>query len=335
MTRTRLVAILIPGSLRSPRFVTALLLGFALMAAGCLSMISRKGWNDSGDRRAISERTFTQDEMAWLRSTTTVFFLPAQDMPFQAQFADALSRAWTLTPIKIAPYEERTNYQDYTKYSYLVIGGENTQVVHLRSHLADDNYTHLYLRLMRFPAKEGGKATSYCRIDLFPDMGTIDRVLKAASADPVANMYAQGKFRNWTPSHLALYLRAAQIDLEASHRRWEFEEYKNERQLAGLKSATLYIPEYALLRFGRFTGDESERHDPRKLLSEYPYKYQIVTAPELERIMAENPDPVFVFDFVRSSADKFVAVYERKAGLVYRTYHSSSYNLDSDDFDWF
>lgn len=305
------------------------------MTSGCLAMMSRKGWNDSGDRRAISERTFTQDEMAWLRTSTTVFFLMARDMPYQAQFADALARAWTLTPIKIVPYEDRANYQDYAKYSFLVIGGENTQVVHMRSGRSNDNYTHLYLRLMRFSAEEGGKATSYCRIDLFPDMATIGRVLEAADADPVAVMYAQGNFRNWTPAHLALYLRAAQLDLEGSRRRWEFEEFKNERRLAELKTATLYIPDYALLRFGRFSGDESERHDPRRLLSEYPYKYQFVTAHELERIMAESPDPVFVFDFVRSSADKFVAVYERKAGLIARTYHSASYNLDSDDFDWF
>jgi hypothetical protein len=49
----------------------------------------------------------------------------------------------------------------------------------------------------------------------------------------------------------------------------------------------------------------------------------------------EGPDPLFVFDFVRSSSDKFVAIYERKAGLMYRTYHSSSYNLDKSDFDLF
>jgi hypothetical protein len=298
-------------------------------------MMSRKGWNDPGDRRSIGERTFTQDEMAWLRSTTTVFFLMARDMPLQAQFEDALSRAWTLTPIKVVSYEDRENYQDQAKYSYLVIGGENTQVVHMRNGRANDSYTHIYLRLMRFTNEDVGKTTAYCRIDLFPDMATIGRIQEALSADPVAVMYAQGSFRNWTPAHLALYLHAAQLDLEASRRRWEFEEVKNDRQLERLKSATLYIPEHALMRFGRFTGDESERHDPRKLLSDYPYKYQFVTPPELNRIMTESPDPVFVFDFVRSSADKFVAVYERRDGLVFREYHSASYNIDSGDFGWF
>jgi hypothetical protein len=327
----------IPSGIRRVPFVIlviALFIGTA--TTGCLSTMSRRGWNDSGDHKVMAEKKLSPEDMAWLRSSTTVFFLPAHDVPNRAQFEEALARVWTLTPIKVVPYQERANYMDTSRYSYLTLAGVDTLV---RSRTMTVHHTHIFLKLMRITGIEDGEAkgTNFCRIDLHPDYASVALMQKVAwnDGDAISAAYAQGVFRNFSPAHIALYMRAVQTDLESATRRWEYEEIENKDRLQSLKTSTLYIPDYVLNRFDPLSAEENERHDPAELFSRYRGKYQIVSPSELNRLLLEGPDPVFVFDFVRSSSDKFVAIYERKAGLIYRAYHSSSYNLDKSDFDLF
>jgi hypothetical protein len=118
-------------------------------------------------------------------------------------------------------------------------------------------------------------------------------------------------------------------------RRWLYEDFEDDAALAKLKIATLYVPDNVLVKFDKFSGDESQRHDPKELLADYPYPHRLVSAPELEQILASAKGPTYVFDYVKGSTDKFVTIFERQSGMVYRHYSSVSYNLDSDDFDVF
>jgi hypothetical protein len=206
-------------------------------------MMSRRGWNDSGDHKVMAEKKFSPEDIAWLKSSTTIVFLPAHEIPNRAQYEAALGRAWTLTPIKVVPYHEHAAYQDPNRYSYLTLAGVDTLV---RSQTMAVHHTHLFLKLMRITQIEDGnaKGTNFCRIDLHPDYASIALVQQLAwsNQDAIAAAYAQGIFRNFTPAHLALYLRAVQTDLESSQRRWEYEELENKDRLAALKNSTLYIP---------------------------------------------------------------------------------------------
>ena len=307
--------------------------------SGCIGMMSRKGWNDPGDERRISELSFTAEQMAWLRQATAVFFLPERVMPQRAEFETAIKRAWTLTPIKVVPWTERAQYLDAKKFVYFTVSNESSDL-----HFATENHpdkktywgtnTHVFLTLSREEPKEE-RTTAFCRIELHPDFPTLAAVANATPEAALATIYRAGHFWNFTPPQISLYIASVQRDLEQARRRWLYEDFEDDAALAKLKTATLYVPDNVLVKFDKFSGDESQRHDPKELLADYPYPHRLVSALELEQILASAKGPTYVFDYVKGSTDKFVTIFERQSGMVYRHYSSVSYNLDSDDFDVF
>lgn len=310
--------------------------------AGCLAAISRHGINDPGDSRHISQRSFSPEEMAWLKASTTIFFLKAEDEPLRAEFERAISRSWTLTPVQVVPFAQRAQFADRQRYSYFVISGEFRTVYVADADRPFDKrvlmtHHHYYLTLWRSisdtaPLAEG---TAYCRIELLVEFKTQPDFTFTPGSQLLATIYDGTHFRNWSPGQLSLYLSSAQSDLEKGQRRWLYDELAENAELAKLKQSTLYIPDYALVKFNKYSGDESEHHDLAKLLRQYHYPYKVVSSAELNNIIATGPDPVYVFDYVRSSGDKFVSVFERGRGIVYRHYTANSLNLDDDDFDVF
>jgi hypothetical protein len=315
-----------------------------LTLSSCIGMMSRKGWNDPGDARRISELSFTPQEMAWLRQSTAVFFLPDLLLSQRTDFETAIARAWTLTPVKVVPWNDRSQYSDTEHFAYFTISNESSDLYFSTTgHPGTKTYwgtnTHIFLTLTREQPKEE-RSTAFCRIELHPHFQTLSSVADAtdglSSAEhALAAIYGSGRFWNFSPAQISLYLTSVQRDLERARRRWLYEDFEDEVALAKLKASTLYVPDNVLVKFDKFNGSESEHHDAVELLSDYPYPHQVVSSQELERILASATGPTYVFDYVKGSADKFVSIFERKSGVVYRHYTSSSYNVDSDDFDVF
>lgn len=324
--------------------VSTLWVGLILLAAtacGCLGTMARKGWNDPGDKRFMSERTFKPDEMQWLKSTTTIFFIRPEDAPYRALFEAALARAWHLTPVKVAPISEINQYADRSRYSYFLISGE-WEVFEAKTAANPDlhqlmQHNRFYLCLVRAGQNpnplEG--ATVYSRSELHIEFGSLGQFQTMFLNDGPVAYYQAARFRNWSPGQIEMYLTSVNRDLQHAFRRWLYEDFSDDAQMATLKTGTLLIPDYVLVDFNKWTGDESGRHDPAKLLREYKHPYKIVTAGELTDAVASSAGPVYVFDYVRSSSDQFVSVFEKSRGMIYRHYRHETYNLDDDDFDLF
>lgn len=325
------------------RFSTAfaLLVLMVAGASGCLATMSRKGWNDPSDRRFLSERKFKPDEMQWLKSTTTIFFIRDEDTPNRAWFEAALNRAWHLTPVKVVPISEFGQYADRSRYSYFLIAGEWTVVEGTtaanpnRHELYQNN--HFYLSLVRAGHEsdpmEG--AVVYSRSELHIEFASLEQFKTMLLKDGPVAYYQAARFRNWNPGQIEMYLTSVEADLRHDYRRWLFEDFSDDAELAKLKTGTLLVPDYVLVEFNKWNGDESGRRDAAKLLRQYKHPYKIVGPGELTEAVASSAGPVYVFDYVRSSSDQFVSVFEKNRGMIYRHYHSTTYNLDDDDFDLF
>jgi hypothetical protein len=321
------------------RLAAAVLL---LLTCGCLGTISRKGWNDLSDTRFMSERTFKPEEMQWLKSTTTIFFIRPEDEPNRALFEAAVNRAWHLTPIKVVPISELAQYGDRSRYSYFFIGGEWRVIEVKKKHELTYHYfmqhNRFYLSLVRAgqdPDPMEG-ATVFSRSELQIEFNSLGQFQTTFLNDDLFGAYYQSaRFRNWTPGQVELYLASVERDLRQSHRRWLYEDVSDDAELAKLKSATLLVPDYVLVEFNKYNGDESGRRDPAKLLRRYKHPYKIVTAGELTDAVATSTGPVYVFYWVRSSSDQLVSIFEQGRGIIYRRYRSNTYNLDDDDFDLF
>jgi len=319
----------------------ALLAWLAAGSAGCLGMIARKGWNDLTDTRFMSERTFKPEEMQWLKSTTTIFFIRPEDAPYRAMFEAAVNRAWHLTPVKVVPISELAQYGDRSRYSYFFISGE-WRVVRATT-AANPNlhdlmeHNRFYLSLVRAghdPDPMEG-ATVFSRSELQLEFASLAPFKQLFLQDALAGYYQAARFRNWTPGQIELYLTSVERDLQRNYRRWLYEDFSDDAALEKLKGATLLVPDYVLVEFNKWNGDESGRRDAAKLLRQYKHPYKIVTAGELTNAIGGAAGPVYVFDYVRSSSDQFVSVFEKNRGMIYRHYTHETYNLDDDDFDLF
>ena len=144
-------------------------------------------------------------------------------------------------------------------------------------------------------------------------------------------LYGRAGFRNWYPSILSIYLAKVQVDLQR-HLRESIDTRSRDRfQLKALAETTLYVPEHVMIKFGAFTGDESERHDPAKLFKGYPYDWKVVNAEELEAVLAAADAPVHVFDYVKASSEKLVSVYRSDGQMPLRAHDFRSWNVRPKD----
>ena len=307
----------------SRRASVQLLLG--LLGTGC-SVFLKKGW-DAGRSTA---RDFSDEEMALLRRTTTVFLLRAADIPRRDEFEEALERVWHLTEIEVVSFERLAEYADTSKYSYLVIEGE-----------AFPGYPVSFYYLTLFllpPGDEERDDIGYFRIDLHATLPTLQLTLETgATSDAINEIYRQGDFHNWSPGFLATYLQSVQIDLEQGLRRKELEEREDTEGLERLRAATLIIPDHLLLEYG-IDSDGSKRLDPSELLSDYPHRYQIVSRDNLDALIAQadaKKQPLYIFDYVLGASAKLVSIYEYGRGTIYREVSPMRTSLRPADFDIF
>jgi len=298
----------------------------ALLGSGC-SVFLKASW----DARRAEEREFSEDEMARLTKTTTVFFLRSADEPRRDEFEAALERVWHLTEIEVAPFARFSEYADTTKYSYLVIESESPTGFPV---------SFYYLTLLGLSPEEEGEepdSVGYGRINLQSAVATMQLAPAATRNDRLAEVYRQGEFYNWTPALLATYLQSVQSDLERGQRRKMVDDFEDAQGMQRLREATLYVPEHLLIEFGDGS-EEAKRLDPKELTREYPYRYEIIADDALDALVARSDtheEPIFILDCVGTAEAKLVSIYEYGRGMIYRDRSIMGFSLSSGDFDVF
>ena len=76
-------------------------------------------------------------------------------------------------------------------------------------------------------------------------------------------------------------------------------------------------------------GNETIR-DEQVLFDKYTFPYKIVPTEELSQKIVDKKIN-YVLDYVKSSADNYVRVYNVQQGRIYQLYKSRSYNIKSKD----
>jgi hypothetical protein len=302
----------------------SLLLAIVISLDSCRA-IAKSISKNKENFHAMGEKEFTQQEIDLLKNSTTLFLLRQQDMKQRAKFEKAINEAWDFTPVRVIGYEELENVAP-GRYSVFTMAGYNTAV---SGRTIAYNIPHLYLTLsIRTFDKEGevDQSIDYCRIELFMDAYT-GNVVTSNDPDQVIDMlYARSTIKNWTPGMLTLYLKEVQQNLERSRREWLYQDTEKEQALTGLKRDTLFAPHYVLTKYNKFTGSEAEQIEAEDLFKKYPYPYKVVYDDELSELILAGKAR-YVFDYVRSTTDNFIRVYDTQKGKIYQKYEPKEYNL--------
>jgi hypothetical protein len=266
------------------------------------------------------EAQFPPQAMSQLKQKTAVFVLHKYDVPYAEQFRSALTRAWTFSPIEVVAGADVNRYADESRYAYFTVDLLTEAV----SYSPDWTQVYHHAALVFVNSlRENAQIEGYCRLPL----GDV-WLPKDAPRDQRPATGEDERFYNWTPAMLSLYLRSIQLDLENGRRRWFYKSSPKSRELLRLADSTLYAPDHVLRRFD--DGQEIQPFHPLELFGGYPYKYQILPPEPLLGVITDQPDAL-VFDYVKSSTDKFISVYSFKSGLLYRHYSPMSKNIESND----
>jgi hypothetical protein len=271
------------------------------------------------------------DRLNRLKERTVIFVLPKTEYRYIDDYTSMLSKVWTLTPLKVVKFKDLHSYnKDVDKYFYFTIGGLEHTVFNGSSSYYTN--THYYLKLST-AFVESGKLRSgtegLCRIELYPDMATVF-ISPGKYLNPT--FYLESSFRNFTLPYMMVYLKFVQQNILNGNNPSVYHSYEDKELLSKIKSDTLYVPDSLIYSRNKLTG--KERQEDEDLFSDYPGKYKFVSTTELINIIKTRDEskPVFLFEYVLSSTDKYVGVLDVRSGkVIYRKYTPMSYNLKAKD----
>lgn len=281
------------------------------------------------------------------RNTTTVFYIQAGDADRKAEFETALRSVWTITPFIVATPDEMGQYDDGHKYSEAGFGGYIVQrtsrsgMVTTNTHLSYDFEITDYNK----KGKESGR-TLLARFLLSPDDRTLMQSRFMAPSrmqrrEMTRTLYTTSVFSNWGPGYLRSYAKVINDALLAKTRRRIFSGLKDDA-LAAVARDTLFLPISLKNRYSGLTGiereaeadddDDDDKGAKDDMRSAYPFKAQFVDDETLQRRILTATKPVYYVTYVRSSADKHVAVFNGQTGQqLYAEYTPISYNFKAKD----
>jgi hypothetical protein len=275
---------------------------------------------------------FESEDLLKLKSSKTIFIYRLNDN--LEELKRAINEIWTITEISFIPFSEIDKI-DFQNSSIFSLSGLNTEVRSVNSNLNYDN-SHIYLNLWMYNKNKKGKNVkkTFSRIELHPTF--IDYSFVTSNKDnntKVAEyLYTKATLKNWNVGFLKNYLQNVNDLIEEGSNRWLYQSDNKNQELKKLAKTTLYIPEYVLTKFNKFTGDESEKMDQNKLFNNYPYKYKVISAEDISLKITESEEPIYYLVYVKSSTDKYVSiVYSKTGSIIYNSYKTTSYNISKSD----
>lgn len=314
-----------------------------LLLFGLLSALSARAQIQIGTNEiATMNRAgrISDDELAALKNTTTLFTLPYKDYKQQQQFEAAIASVWTLTPFKIIKPDEMGQYIKQGGYSVFSFGGFMTT---RNGTAASASNMHLAYDLWLPEVKKNGnvKQNYFARILIYPDNETLFTAMRNAgrrnddfSTKLLSFLYNDAVIYNWSAGLLKGYLKEVNDHLLKKEERGPFTEEADKAALGSLKNDTLYVPDYVNVKFNMFSGAEAADEDAsdEDMKKAYPFPVKLVSKEELDRLLLDKSEAVKYLVYVKSSTDKYIDVYDSGTGkLLYARYVKLSYNFKNKD----
>ncbi|OQP50878.1 hypothetical protein A4H97_03365 [Niastella yeongjuensis] len=278
-------------------------------------------------RAAIQKQQFNKETIDQLKATTTVFFYSKEQKSEIESIKKAVTDGWNLTPLVFDEISRFEKYASDPKYSYFIIEGFTKE-----SGSVSATHYYLNLRLFKDVSKKGKiSTTGLCRVELYPNTQTL-RMGYGKADEVIDNLYTKGGFYNWSPILLKAQLEVVATNLQNNIKPAHYDEIKDDNLTNILSSDTLYIPKTLLMSFNALSGKENEK--PETIFNGYRYKYRICTDEELFDIFEISKRGRLLFEYVKSSTDKFITIYDlQQKKAIYRNYVAVSYNLKSKDIE--
>jgi hypothetical protein len=270
---------------------------------------------------------FNADDLKAMKFSTTYFIYRESDEKHLPELKKTLTDVWELTELKFISYDEYEAMPFMENASFFSISG----LIYSQNG-ASSSYLYLTLNM-----RINGVVKTFCRIDLHPHFPGYQMAMYANTDEKMAELFyylygPDAVIYNWNLQFLKNSFQFINEKLKNAELFWMFEDIKYE-DLSMLKNKTLYIPDYNMIRFSSFSGDESVKFKEKDLLKKYPYPYKVIPMNEFQTLAAQSNEPIYYLSMVRSSMDKFIAIFEANSGeMAYYNYSKLAYGLKENDF---
>lgn len=283
-------------------------------------------------------------ELAKLKGGTTYITMRDPAAPASQPYIEVFKQYWTFSKPEFIKYSEVDKYLGKGG-SFFSIGGYASTAFFGKPNdpMGGGSYTntHIYLELWTPDADFVEKAakskkkqelkdkdkTQYARIELYTDFETL-----AMPDNIFRKQYdGDGHIRNWGPGILKNQLQYLMSQLDKAEKRSLYASDSDGQKLKALQKQVLYVPDFALIKFNKFNGDESKRLDEKEIFEDYKYKYELITTQQLnDKIL--SGEQFYYMIYIKSSTDKYINVIDSQTGdVIYADYSPASYNISEKD----
>ncbi|MES2764212.1 MAG: hypothetical protein V4677_18490 [Bacteroidota bacterium] len=258
-------------------------------------------------------------------------------------FIEIFKKYWTISKIEFIKYSDIKNHIS-PENSFFSVGGYMTDTQFINSFGSGRGIhyeiTHIYLELWTcdeayFKNTKPDKVFDtqdkweVGRIELFTDFPTLSSPRNIYQSD--YNDW-ENHIRNWGPGILKNQLQALMVLLQKGEKKSLYTSSFDEKQLKNLNTDTLFIPDYVMTKFNKFSGDESEFHKQKDLFEDYNLPYKIITKEQLNNKIITDKNGFYYMIYIKSSTDKYISIINSLTGeIVYSKYSPVSYNIKPGD----
>lgn len=285
------------------------------------------------------------DEIPKIKKGITYITMTDPQASSAKDYIDLFKKHWTFSKIEFIKYSDIDKYLLPGNFFLTINGYQATWTPNSAMYKEgspkisiDYGHTRLYLELWTcseryFKKKkkndlENMDRLGVARIELFTDFLTI--------LDP-KNIYSgnydgDGHIRNWGLGVLKNYLEQLMINLQNSTKKVLSDEIAINTKLKELKKQTLYVPDYVLIKFNKFTGEESGKNEEAAIFKDYKSDYKIISGKDLNDKILNSKTPFYYLIYINSGSEKYINVINSENGeVIYSKYTEVSYNIKSED----
>jgi hypothetical protein len=256
------------------------------------------------------------------------------DLPASKEFIEMYKQNWTISKIEFIKYTDIQKNISEGSF-FLTIAGYGNSIQSARTNY---DITHLYLELWtctdEYFKKKNKDEFSYsdqvqiARTEIYTDFNT----LYNPSILFESNYDGNGHIRNWGLGILKNYVQKLMLDLNKGKTHDLYDSDTENKKLKVLKKQILYVPDFVLIEFNKFNGDESRRHKEKDIFDDYKHQFQVLPTKDLNEKILKSDEDFYYLIYIKSSTDKFINIIHSKTGeVIYSKYTPLSYNLKSRD----
>lgn len=273
-------------------------------------------------------------EVAKIKQGTTYFAMKDPASPAAAAYVAAIKKAWTLSKVECIKYTD-VEKNITPNNSFVTIGANMTTS---NSTLASTE-TRIYLELWTTNGKytyDPKKRRHFNQADKI-SIATIELFADFYAQNNPSALYkmdydAAGHFKNWGTGVLTNYLQQLTVLLNKGTDCLAKTEIANQEELTKMSTATLFIPDYVMIKFPKNSDDESKKYTDKEIFDGITQSYKVSQIAELNDKILTNATPFYYLLFIKTPTEKFVTVTNSQTGeIIYSAYTGSAANFKSSD----